>query len=88
MLGVRGSIQREGEVVHLVVQRAADLSADLAGIGRRDATFPLPHGRGDRARHSAGPDPREQPSRGFRGCDLATLYGHISQLKMKTREFR
>lgn len=36
MIAVRGRIQREGEVVHLVVQRVTDLSADLAKIGRRD----------------------------------------------------
>ena len=37
MIAVRGRVQREGEVVHLVVQRVTDLSADLASIGRRDS---------------------------------------------------
>jgi len=38
MIGVKGYIQREGEVVHLVVQHLTDLSADFATIGRRGAT--------------------------------------------------
>lgn len=37
MFAVRGRIQREGEVVHLVAQRLTDLSADLASVGDRDA---------------------------------------------------
>ncbi|WLR95192.1 error-prone DNA polymerase [Shinella zoogloeoides] len=35
MLGVKGYVQREGEVVHLVVQHLTDLSADFSTIGRR-----------------------------------------------------
>lgn len=38
MIGVKGYIQREGEVVHLVVQHLTDLSADFTTIGRRGAT--------------------------------------------------
>ncbi len=38
MIGVKGYIQREGEVVHLVVQHLTDLSADFATIGRRGGT--------------------------------------------------
>ena len=36
MVAVRGRIQREGDVVHLVAQRLADLSAELASVGDRD----------------------------------------------------
>jgi len=35
MIGVKGYVQREGEVVHLVVQHLTDLSADFSTIGRR-----------------------------------------------------
>jgi error-prone DNA polymerase len=35
MIGVKGHIQREGEVVHIVVRQIVDLSADFATIGRR-----------------------------------------------------
>ena len=37
MIGVKGYVQREGEVVHIVVQHLTDLSADFATIGRRGA---------------------------------------------------
>ncbi|GGA51813.1 error-prone DNA polymerase 2 [Nitratireductor aestuarii] len=87
MMAVRGRIQREGEVVHLVVQKVTDLSADLASVGTRDAAFPLPHGRGDQARHGGGPDPRELPPNGLRARNFADPYGHIRELKMKTRDF-
>ena len=47
MIAVRGRIQREGEVVHLVAHRLVDLSAELATVGSREAAFPLSLGRGD-----------------------------------------
>jgi error-prone DNA polymerase len=53
MIGVYGRIQREGEVVHLVAHRLTDLSANLASVGERDASFPLPHGRGDEFHHGS-----------------------------------
>jgi len=62
MMAAYGRVQREGDVVHLVAQRITDLSADLASVGSRDETFPLPHGRGDqlRSRGSGLPElPRE-----------------------------
>ena len=37
MIAVRGRVQREGEVVHLVAHRIVDLSPDLASVGRREA---------------------------------------------------
>ncbi|RDD97647.1 DNA polymerase III subunit alpha [Paracoccus pantotrophus] len=37
MIAVRGRVQREGEVVHLVAHRIVDLSRDLASVGQRDA---------------------------------------------------
>ena len=36
MIAVRGRVQREGEVVHLVAHRIVDLSPDLASIGQRE----------------------------------------------------
>jgi error-prone DNA polymerase len=51
MMAVRGRIQREGEVVHLVAQQLTDLSAELASVGEREADFPVPHGRGDQVRN-------------------------------------
>jgi error-prone DNA polymerase len=89
MLGVRGRIQREGAVVHLVAQRISDLSADLASVGARDAAFPLPHGRGDEFHHgSPSPDPRGLPPRSFKGRTFSDNYGHIRQIAVKGRNFR
>ncbi len=89
MIAVRGRVQREGEVVHLVAQRVADLSAELASVGGRDGSFPLPHGRGDQVRHGgSGPDPRELPPRGLRTRDIYIPDLHIDTIKVKTRDFR
>jgi error-prone DNA polymerase len=59
LLGVRGRIQREGLVIHLVAEQLWDWSADLDSISELD-DFRLDHGRGDQAR-SSSPDPRDQP---------------------------
>ena len=89
MMAVRGRIQREGEVVHLVVRQVADLSTDLASVGGRETSFPLPHGPGDQVRDGgSGADPRERPPRAFRGRDLADPHRHISELNVKPRDFR
>src|SRR5690606_5313271 len=37
-IAVHGRIEREGEVVHLVADRIADLSRELASLGQRDET--------------------------------------------------
>jgi error-prone DNA polymerase len=85
---VRGRIQREGEVVHLVAQRLVDLSAELATVGARDAAFPLPYGRGDEVTHAGGgPDPRELPSKGLRTRDIYVPDLHIDIIKAKSRNF-
>ena len=89
MLAVRGRIQREGEVVHLVAYQLTDLSAELASVGARDAVFPLSHGRGDQVTHGgAGPDPRELPPKGLRTRDIYIPDLHIDTIKPKTRDFR
>lgn len=88
MMAVRGRIQREGEVVHLVAQRITDLSAELASVGERDVAFPVPHGRGDQVRHGgSGPDPREAPPRGLRTRDIYIPDLHIDTIKVKSRNF-
>jgi len=87
MLAARGRIQREGEVVHLVAHRLADLSADLATVGSREAAFPLPHGRGDQVKASGGPDPRELPPKGLRTRDIYIPDLHIDTIKVRSRNF-
>lgn len=89
MIAVKGRIQREGEVVHLVVYRITDLSSELASIGQRDAAFPLPHGRGDEFHHgSSSPDPRGQPPKVSRTRDMYVRDLHIDAIQVKTRDFR
>lgn len=88
MMAVHGRVQREGEVVHLVAQHLTDLSSALASVGDRDTAFPLPHGRGDEFHHgSPGFDPRGLP-KGPKPRDIYDPYGHIDQIKVKTRDFR
>ncbi|MBZ9848066.1 error-prone DNA polymerase [Mesorhizobium sp. CA14] len=89
MIAVRGRIQREGEVVHLVARKISDLSAELASVGEREGSFPVPHGRGDQVRNGdSGPDPRELPPKGLRSRDIYIPDLHIDNIKVKTRDFR
>jgi len=88
MLAVRGRIQREGDVVHLVAHSVTDLSEELASVGRLDSAFPLPHGRGDEARRGGpGTDPRTLP-RGFRPRDLVDPTLSVEPITVKTRNFK
>ncbi|MCP1201054.1 error-prone DNA polymerase [Notoacmeibacter sp. MSK16QG-6] len=85
MLGVKGRVQREGEVVHIVARELIDLSSELASVGSRTEAFPLPHGRGDEFhRGPPAPDPRGMP----KPRDMFDPYGHIDEIKVKTRDFR
>jgi len=89
MVAVRGRIQREGEVVHLVARRITDLSTELASVGEREGNFPVPHARGDQVRNGgSGPDPRELPPKGLRSRDIYIPDLHIDNIKVKTRDFR
>ncbi|MBB2974362.1 error-prone DNA polymerase [Mesorhizobium sp. RMAD-H1] len=85
MLGVKGRVQREGDVVHIVAHELTDFSGELASIASRQAGFPLPHGRGDEFhRGSPGSDPRDLP----KARNLVDPYRHIDSIKTKTRDFR
>ncbi|MDQ7264135.1 OB-fold nucleic acid binding domain-containing protein [Paracoccus sp. PS-1] len=74
MIAVKGCIQREGDVVHLVAHRIVDLSRELASVGQRAVAALLPHCRGDEFHQdSPMPDPRKRPAsllcRGLRRFD-------------------
>jgi error-prone DNA polymerase len=88
MLACRGRLQREGEVLHVIVHRLEDLSAMLAGVEGREGAFPLRHGRGDEATHEGAGDPRERaggrPARDITIPDLRLGSG----IKVPTRDFR
>jgi error-prone DNA polymerase len=85
MIGAKGRVQREGEVVHIVAHELIDMSAELASIGSRDTDFRLPHGRGDEFHHgSPAPDPRGLPQ----ARNMVDPYRHIDEIRVKTRDFR
>lgn len=62
-------------------------TVELASVGNRTSVLPLPHGRGDQARHGSGPDPRERPPKGSRAQDFVDPYGHTDDLRVKSRNF-
>ena len=69
MVAIVGQIQKEGEVVHLVVKRLIDLSGQLDSVSERDDAFPVPKPRGDDFRHGEpGPDPRTRKRGGNRAA--------------------
>ncbi|MCF1462823.1 DNA polymerase III subunit alpha [Agrobacterium vitis] len=87
LMGVHGKIQREGEIIHLVAQRLFDFSADLASLGERNGTFPLPHGRGDEVTHGGGPDPRDHLRFTEQARDEYIPDRPVNMLKVKSRNF-
>jgi error-prone DNA polymerase len=89
MVAVRGRIQREGEVVHLVARRILDLSAELASVGEREGKFPIQYAHGDEVTNGgSAPDPRELSPKGLRTRDIYIPDLHIDNIKVKTRDFR
>jgi error-prone DNA polymerase len=89
MLGVKGRVQREGEVVHIVAEHLVDLSDRLAKLSD-EQNFALPHGRGDEFAHgSAGsPDSRDRPAERPKPRDIYIPDLHIDSLKLRPRNFR
>jgi error-prone DNA polymerase len=92
LLAVRGRIQREGLVIHLVAEELWDWSADLDSISEIDG-FRLAHGRGDQA-HSSSPDPRDQPKPKpvkppvrTRGYDRSQIALDRPRIKIASRDF-
>ncbi|WP_257546954.1 OB-fold nucleic acid binding domain-containing protein [Sphingopyxis sp. DBS4] len=61
MIAMRGRLQKEGEVIHIICDRIIDHDAMLRSIGRSD--FSVAPGRGDGARNGGGPDSRDAPLR-------------------------
>ena len=50
MIGCRGRLQKEGEVIHVIAEHLVDLSHLLRSVGDRDQPFQAEHGRGDEAK--------------------------------------
>ena len=89
MIGVQGRIQREGEVVHFVVHRIADLSKALSSVGAQGTVFPLPHGRGNEF-HCGSPalEVRGPALDGPRPRDMFVRDLHLDTIRVKGRDFR
>ena len=61
VIAVAGWVQREGEVVHVIVRTLTDLSALLGSVGERVEAAPPLRGRTDRVKHANSPDLRPLP---------------------------
>lgn len=57
MIAMRGRLQKEGEIIHIICDRITDHDDMLRSIGRMD--FAVAAGRGDGASHGGGPEPRD-----------------------------
>jgi len=101
MMGVRGQVQREGDVIHVVAQRLEDLSSLLASVGRReDVSSVYQVSRADVVKNPMTPDPRDpaerplgRPPRDIYIPDLRLGSGIIpgqptEGIKIKPRDFR
>jgi error-prone DNA polymerase len=69
MIAMRGRLQKEGEVIHIICDRITDHDDMLRSIGRMD--FAVAPGRGDGAKNGGGPDPRD-PGWAPRGRTLSS----------------
>ena len=54
MIGMKGQVQKEGEVIHVICARIIDYGDLLRRVG--DLSFPHRTGRGDAAQHPGSPD--------------------------------
>jgi len=89
MMGCRGRVQAANNVIHLIVEEVANLSADLKLISGLDAAFPLAAGRGDEAKTGgSGGDSREPKPPIAKPRDMYVPDLHIDTLKLKARNFR
>ncbi len=101
MMGVRGQVQREGEVIHVIAQRLDDLSPLLASVGgRADVANVYRMACADGAKNGGGPDyrdPNERPlGKGPRDIYIPDLRlgsgiipGQATEgIKVKPRDFR
>ena len=91
MIACRGRVQREGTVIHVVVEHLTDLSQELRSVGNRSAPFPIERGRGDGATHPGSADSREQvAAASWRTRDIFSPDGQFTNghIKVPTRDFR
>lgn len=90
MVSLRGILQKEGEVIHVIVEKVTDHTALLDAVGA--LSFPHRPGRGDGATHPGSPDRGDpgwqpKPKEGYYppfdgGADPEDV------VRVKTRDFR
>jgi error-prone DNA polymerase len=87
MIGVRGTVQREGQVIHVVADRIDDHTPLLRSVG--DMSFPHRPGPGDGVTHPGSPDRGEKgwkpKSRTLRAPSIPADVENV--LHQKTRDF-
>ncbi len=80
MMGVRGRIQREGEVVHLLARLLSDLTMEFASVWRRGRTKDGLVNEAEEPRTT----PRMPPAK-----VMFDPHDHVAgEIRLKTRDFR
>ena len=88
MMSIYGKLQREGDVVHLIVRTLTDMTAELSSVGGRDGDFVHRTGRGDEFAHgSPGTESRVRDSKDFKQRDIYIPDLHIDSIKVRGRNF-
>jgi error-prone DNA polymerase len=87
MLGCRGRLQREGDVIYVIADELEDFSGALQSIGGRDEPLAITHGHGDSATPPRGLDPREGRAGGHRRPG-AGRSRQEPEIAVPTRDFR
>ena len=89
MIGVKGRVQKEGLVIHVIADRIEDYTPMLREIG--DLELPRLTGRGDGATQSGGPDRRDPEWRPRARADYHPPFGNgydpEDALRLKSRDF-
>ena len=87
MITMRGRLQKEGEVIHIICDRIIEHDDMLRSIGRMD--FTVAPGRGDGAKNGGGPDPREPSGarRPLRSSPIAIQMERDEILRIRSHDF-
>jgi error-prone DNA polymerase len=86
MIGIKGVVQREGEIIHVITARMEDMTPLLHSVGERD--FPHRPGPADGAKFS-GPDARHTAKRPATPAGIAdrSVQDPAETIRVKSRNF-
>lgn len=88
MIALRGRLQKEGEVIHIICDRITDHDDMLRSIGRMDLNGAP--GRGDGAKNGGGRDPRDPtwaPGGTLASPPYGTASGQEEILRIRSHDF-